>query len=71
MKIAVLQIQKIEGNLSYIMKNGNDECLGKIVLGVLESRYEVVIPDIVANFKNYHPRVELEIVSAYQQRFRI
>ena len=52
---------------SYIMKNGNDECLGKIVLGVLESRYEVVIPDIVANFKNYHPRVELEIVSAYSK----
>lgn len=67
LKIAVLQIQKIEGNLSYIMKNGNDECLGKIVLGVLESRYEVVIPDIVANFKNYHPRVELEIVSAYSK----
>ena len=67
LKTAVRQIKRIEDNLSSIMNSGNDEYISKIILGVLESRYEVVIPDIVAAFKTYYPHIDLEIVSTYSK----
>ena len=62
---AIRQIKIIEDNLITVMNGRNYDFRGRISLGILESRYEIVMPDIVSTFTSIYKNVELEVTNSY------
>lgn len=67
LKNAVRQMKTIEDNVAAILNENNLGHCESITLGILESRYDIIIPDIAAAFKQQYPYVELNVVSAYSR----
>lgn len=63
----VRQIEVLENNLSTMLTSGSGNHVGSISLGILESRYEIVVPDIVYEFIHLYKNIGLEVKSAYSQ----
>ena len=63
----VRQIEVLESNLSTMLTSGSGNHVGSISLGILESRYEIVVPDIVYEFIRLYKNIGLEVKSAYSR----
>ncbi len=67
LKNAVRQIKTIEDNVAAILSENKLDFCDKITLGILESRYEIAIPDIASAFLKQYPHVKLDVVSGYSR----
>lgn len=62
---ALRQMKVIEDNLSVTIKHRNYNFYGEISMGILESRYEIIMPDIVSEFNALYKNVQLKVVNTY------
>lgn len=56
-----------QGMSAAILSENNLDFCEKITLGILESRYEIAIPDIASAFIKQYPHVKLDVVSGYRR----
>lgn len=65
------EVRNLETNISNTLKGSRQELVGKVTLGIPASRYTVLVPELVRQFKKEYPKVEIQITSDFSHNMAI